>query len=205
MTSFEDKTLTEDESLRLITTMINNARNRFTEDGALYILWGWLVLFCCLVHFTGLYFFHYVWSFYIWLLTWVMAIAQLFFIKKRIRQRRYNNFSDGLRGAIWLAFTVCTILMTALLVVEKAYYAINPAIMVMYGMPALLTGVLLKFKPLKIGAIGCWLLAIAGIIVPFEFQLILVGLAVVIAWLIPGYLLRARYSVHFPVRKLAVV
>lgn len=33
------------DSLQLIDQMINQAKNRFSENGFLYLLWGWLILF----------------------------------------------------------------------------------------------------------------------------------------------------------------
>ncbi len=64
----------------------------------------------------------------------------------------------------------------------------------MYGMPTVLSGVILKFNPLKVGGICCWVLAILSTLVMYEFQLLLIALAVVAAWIIPGYLLKAKFK-----------
>lgn len=40
------------DSLQLIDSMINQAKNRFTENGFLYLLWGWLILICSVGHFV---------------------------------------------------------------------------------------------------------------------------------------------------------
>lgn len=40
----EEIKMTEKESLELITSMINKAKNKVTESGALYLFWGWLIL-----------------------------------------------------------------------------------------------------------------------------------------------------------------
>jgi hypothetical protein len=37
------------DSLHLIESMINKARNRFSENGHLYLLWGWVILVCSVV------------------------------------------------------------------------------------------------------------------------------------------------------------
>ena len=57
-----------------------------------------------------------------------------------------------------------------------------------------LLGVIIKFKPLLIGGICCWLLSIMSMFVMYEFQLLLLAPAVIAAWLIPGYLLQQKFK-----------
>ena len=42
--------------LQTIEEMINKARNQFSEDGFIYLLWGWVILFCSISHFNPLIF-----------------------------------------------------------------------------------------------------------------------------------------------------
>ncbi len=75
--------MTEKESLELITSMINKAKeNRVNESGTLYLLWGWIILFCCAVQFVGLTFFQHTHECYIWFwaLTWVVLIVQVIYL-----------------------------------------------------------------------------------------------------------------------------
>jgi hypothetical protein len=74
------------------------------------------------------------------------------------------------------------------------FHAINACVLVMYGMPTFLSGVILRFKPLRIGGIACWLLAIAAMFTDYQYQLLLLALAVIAAWIIPGFILRAKFK-----------
>jgi hypothetical protein len=56
------------------------------------------------------------------------------------------------------------------------------------------SGVVIKFKPLIIGGIGCWLLSIGTLFISYDYQLLMLSAAMVVAWIIPGYLLRAKYK-----------
>jgi hypothetical protein len=78
------------------------------------------------------------------------------------------------------------------------YYAyINPIVLTVYGMPIFLSGIILRFKPLVIGGIGCWVLSIAATFISnYDYQFLLIPLAMVIAWITPGYLLRAKYKLQ---------
>lgn len=40
----EEVPMSETESLRLISSMINKAKNGFSESGTLYLFWGWLTM-----------------------------------------------------------------------------------------------------------------------------------------------------------------
>jgi hypothetical protein len=61
-------------------------------------------------------------------------------------------------------------------------------------MPTFLSGIILKFKPLVIGGISCWLLAVVSVFIPMEYQLLCIAAAVIFAWIIPGYLLKANFK-----------
>jgi len=64
----------------------------------------------------------------------------------------------------------------------------------LYGMPTFLSGITLRFKPLIYGGITCWLLSIIACFIPYQFHLLLLGLSVIIAWIVPGYILKARFK-----------
>ena len=190
----QEKLMSETESMQLITSMINKAKNRFSETGIWYLCWGWRVVFCCLSQFIALYFFENQNAYYIWYLTWVAPIYQVIYMRKSKTIKRVKTYTGEIIRFVWIVYVICITLFIYLLIYIKAYSGINPAVLIMYGMPTFLSGIILKFKPLRIGAICCWILAILAVLVVYEFQLLLVALAVFIAWIIPGYLLKAKFK-----------
>ena len=192
--SLEESKMTETESMELITSMINKAKNRFSETGMWYLFWGWLVLFCCLIQFIALYFFENQNAYYIWYLTWVAPIYQVIYMRRSKKIKRVKTYTGEIIGFVWFAYVICITLFIFILIYIKAYSGINPAVLIMYGMPTFLSGIILKFKPLRIGAICCWILSILAVLVVYEFQLLLVALAVFLAWIIPGYRLKAKFK-----------
>lgn len=190
----EESKMTETESMELITSMINKAKNRFSETGILYIYWGWLILICCLVQFIALYFFNNQNAYYIWYVTWLAPIYQIIYLSRKRKKRKAKTYTDEITGFVWLVFIICTTLLVFILIHLKAYSGINPAVLVMYGMPTVLSGVILKFNPLKIGGVCCWILAILAVLVTYESQLLLIATAVIVAWIIPGYLLKVKFK-----------
>ena len=189
-----EKQMTEAESLSIISGMINNAKNRFSETGHLYLLWGFVVFICCITQFVMLHFFKNEGAYYVWYLTWVAVIYQFYYLYKKRKRETVKTYTDEIVGFVWFTFVICTSILVYILINNKVLNAINACVLVMYGMPTFLSGIILRFKPLKIGGIICWLLAIAAMFTVYKFQLLLLSVAVVAAWIIPGFILRAKFN-----------
>lgn len=190
----DEPIMTERDSMLLITSMINRAKNNFSERGELYLIWGWVILFCCLVSFAGHYFFNLDKIDFIWLLVYLVIIFQVYYIRKTRRKRTAKTYTGEINGFVWLVFAVSLFLMVFICSVSKQYLLIDPLLLVLYGMPTFLSGIIMKFRPLIIGAIFCWVLAALSPFVNYPFMVLLLGAAVIAAWLIPGYLLKRRFD-----------
>jgi low temperature requirement protein LtrA len=57
-----------------------------------------------------------------------------------------------------------------------------------------LTGKLLSFPPLVFGAIISGFLALLTTLLNFDYNILICGLAILVSYIIPGYLLRIRYK-----------
>jgi hypothetical protein len=190
----EEVSMTELESMQLISSMINKAKNRFNETGFLYLLWGWVILICCFAQFIATYFFKSENAYYIWFVTWIVVVYQVFFLRKKRKARKVKTYTDDINQFVWITFFICGMLLVFILIQFKAYEVINPAILVMYGMPTFLSGIILKFKPLLIGGIFCWLFAAVSPFIDIEFQLLFIAASIIAGWIIPGYLLKQKFK-----------
>lgn len=189
-----EKTMTEAERFTLITGMINHAKNRFSETGHLYLLWGIVIFICCITQFIMIHYFSNVKAYYVWYLTWVVGIYQIYYLLKKKKKEKVRTYTDEIIGFVWLTFIICSFLLVYILIKKNAFNAINACVLVMYGMPTFLSGIILRFQPLKVGGFICWLLAISAMFTNYQYQLLLLAAAVVAAWIIPGFLLRAKYK-----------
>lgn len=178
--------------LQLIESMIQKARNDFKESGTLYLIWGFVILFCSMVQFSGNYFYNSDWGF-VWMLTWVTVVVQIIIIRKEKRKKKVSTYTDEIIGSIWIVFFICMVLLAFILISHKATESILPALLVMYGIPTFLSGTLIKFNLLKWGGACCWLLAILCSFTALPFQILYIGAAVIIAWIFPGIFLRKKF------------
>lgn len=186
--------MSESESMQLITSMINKAKNWYGETGLFYLIWGWVILFCCLTQFIAVHFFDNQNAHFVWLLVYLVLIFQIIYTRRMKRNRATKTYTREINGFVWIAFFICLMLTIFICVSFKRYELINPLLLILYGMPTFLSGIIIKFKPLIIGGIFCWVMAIISPFVMVEYQVLLSAAAVITAWIIPGHLLRNKYK-----------
>jgi MFS family permease len=190
----QEKQMTQSESLELISAMINRVKNRFSENGFQYLLWGWAVLICCLIQFVAIKIFKNENGYRIWLALWLVVFYQVYYVRKNKKKRTVRTYTDGLIGFIWLSFFIVVILTLFICVESDTPLIIDRILLALYGMPIFLMGGLIKFRPLIIGATCCWILAAISPFVEKDFNILLVAIAIIAAWIIPGYMLSRRYK-----------
>ena len=182
------------DSLQLIDSMINQAKSRFSENGFLYLLWGWLILFCSLGHFFFLKMGWFQHPEIIWASCWLAVIFQVIYIIRTKKKETVKTYSDNIINYIWISFGICMFIVSFIMSKTNNWGLINSMILMLYGTPTFLSGIAMRFKPLIIGGIICWCLAIGSVFIQPIYVLLLLSVAVISAWIIPGYLLRAKYK-----------
>ena len=209
----EEKNLTEQESLNLITMMINKAKESYHGTGFSAIMWGAVISICALVRFSELQF-NYKLPFDIYLLTLAALIPQIYFSIKENKKRQVVSYDDAYMNYIWLAFGICIFLL--ILVVNNVfnewgswadeyrilagktssfrfYEYVNPLFLMLYGIPTFITGAACKFKPMMWGGIFCWVSCIIAVYAPVKIDLLLTAMSATLAWLIPGIIMEKDY------------
>lgn len=186
-----------EQGLQVIQSMIEKAKNQFSENGHLYLLWGWVIFIASAGQFILLNLVHYQNDYIVWFLPWLAVIYQAVYLAKKKKQKKVTTYTDHIIGFVWITFFILMILFAFIFgheLGETYYKMICPASLALYGMPTLMSGIILRFKPLIVGAIGCWLLSIGSLYVRYDYQLLFLSAAMVIAWIIPGYILRSNYQ-----------
>ncbi len=189
-----DQEFSAQSSMQLIESMINKAKNRFNENGHLYLLWGWTIFICSIASFISIYFFEGNYIPYIWMATWVVVIYQTFYLIRRKKNTTVRTYTDEINGYVWVVFVIMGGLFSFALVKAQRFELINTAVLILYGMPTFLSGVILRFRPLMMGAVCCWVLAMISMVIAPVFSFLLLTIAVIAAWIIPGYLLQLRFK-----------
>jgi hypothetical protein len=182
------------ESLLLIDSMINQAKNRFSENGFLYLLWGWVILFSSIGHFFLIKLQVFKHPEMIWISTWLTVIYQVIYLVQKRKHETVKTYSEHIIGYVWMVFGISMGIISFILSKTNNWIVINPLLLMMYGMPTFLSGTIMRFTALKVGGIICWGLSVVSVMVAPVYVLLLLAVAVIVAWIIPGYLLRKKFK-----------
>ena len=218
----DEQPINEQESLRLITEMIQKAKaSDFHEGGTGAILWGTVVGFCGFMSFIEQYF-NLNWHFDWWILTLIAIIPQVFISIKEKKNRVVKTDMQMAMDAVWMVFGISifavVIYINVIPETSARLFASNgislfqkdtngfvapfkpfalsgsSLLMIIYAFPTLVTGLARRFKPMIYGAIACYIFFIISLYTSTKFDNLLSGLAGIGNWLIPGLILRNRFN-----------
>lgn len=207
----QQNSMTEAERLKLISDMIAHAKNSFHESGLGPILWGVVITVCSLVTFSEIHF-QFKLPFDIWILTVLAIIPQVILVSREKKMRKARSRDELFMDAIWSTFGIAVFLLIFLHAhtfkhmwpAVKSLRESQPAAMafsdlstgyflLLYGIPTLITGIGKACRPMVIGGVACWVLAVLSVYTPLKIDMLFSALAATLAWLIPGILLRITY------------
>ena len=195
MSQYEAENFSEQESLQLITNMINKAKNDFAETGMSAILWGSVISFCAFVQFIS-FFFQISWAPYVWVLTWIAVIPQIIISVRQRKRMKFKTYYSDAMGGIWLSFAITMFLISfyvSALQVPITQLHIETLFLTIYGIPTFSSGYTRRFVPMIIGGIACWVFAILSFFTAFPYTMLYYIAAAQLAWFIPGLILQRRY------------
>ena len=187
-----EKEMNSEESILLIQRMINTAKEDLEDSSFYYLVWGWLVFVACIIHFILINI-----SFHNQSIGWMVlmplgAILTSVYGYRQGKKQRALSYIDDLMKYVLISFFVSLFMVLAFM--NKLGLATYPMVMLIYGIWLFISGGALKFRPLIIGGIINWILAIAALFVLFEQQLIILAAAVFLGYIIPGHMLRIKYK-----------
>lgn len=209
----EEKQFNEKESLQLITEMIQKAKANIHERGTSAIMWGTVTAIAGLVSFFENYY-NFSIGFDIWLIVFAAVIPQIFISIRENKERKVVTHNERAIDAIWIVYGIsigCLIFyinvvpgisakffaaehgVAAMENFPRYIFSSASVFLILYAIPTLATGIISKFKPMLIGGIICYLFFIISCYTNGTWDMLLMGLAGIINWLIPGFILRSRY------------
>lgn len=190
--------LTPEESFNIINKAISNFKMNYKENGKSFLLWGWMICFACFSHFIifkilqskeayehmGLF------SIGNWAVFMFTAfIIQLFMGRKINKDKKVFSHLEKFLDYLW--WVISASIVVAMFLCFKLEIIPPPLFLLIGGIATTITGLVIKFKPVIIGGISFFLFSIASTFVSNENTLIIVGVAVICGYLIPGYLLKS--------------
>jgi hypothetical protein len=204
-----EKRFSEQESLAVISEMIDRARNNVQQGaGRMMVFWGWMVAvvavanagLICLLAWQKL---PVQGSFWVWTLM-VPAWGVAWLMKRKQREATgVKSYADGVIGAVWQSFSVAVGLFLAMvfglaygLGEYKCFFVlINPVILLLTGTCEFVVGRACRFGPFVRGAVAMWVgsaLCVVSVILADRGEGVLLQFMVLAACMVAGFVVPGR-------------
>jgi len=185
----EENHFSEKESLELINRMIYEGKNYFHESGIVSLIGGFGVVIYSLLAYLiakGLSFpFN---PFYLLNITFAFHI---YFSLKEEKKKEAKTFTDEAIDYVWFGFFMSVIIMLIAGSLAGIGYMMISIWLSLNALAAFFTGMITKFSYLIFASIASWLLAAASFFLLNEHSLLLLAIAAILVWIIPGFMLNA--------------
>jgi hypothetical protein len=188
----DEKMMTGEESLKIITEMINRTKVNIRQGSFHLLFWGWLITVCSLSEWLITNLTHYAHPYYVWILVIPGAFVSMIYGAVTGRKAKVHTYADVLYMWTWIGFLFAAIVL--FIVQSDRMENITPYILLLAGFPTFLSGFIVKFKPLIAGGICFWVIAILVHFAGPSLALLGTPVAMLTGYLIPGYMLRNKVN-----------
>ena len=189
----EERKISEHESLHLIQQMIQVAKDDHRENGEGWLIWGWLLFIASIISAVLVYlqvegFFSWVWTG-----TLVVGLVLYIFFRSRKKEEEVKTYVQELLDRLGTGFFISLFAIVAASAISRHGFAFG-YYYILYALWMYVHGSAIRFRPLIIGAYVNWAAAIIIFLLDdFGVIMIVSAIAVLLGYLIPGYMLRTEY------------
>jgi hypothetical protein len=189
-----EKQLTHTESLAIIENMIALAKNKMTDDGFHFLLWGFLVVIASLVNYYFIAVHPKAFANLTWIAMPLIGAPAAIIYEMMKKKERMRGHTDAFYGYLWTGFGI-----TIFFVI---YYSVMsnispiPFILALVGLATFVSGSIMKFKPLIFGGIWFWACSLLSAYSSPASQLLVNAAATFVGYIIPGIMLWRNYKLQ---------
>jgi hypothetical protein len=185
-----EKMMTGEESLRIITEMINRTKVNISMGSFHLLFWGWLIFACSLSEYLLYKFTDFSNAWYVWFFVIPGVFVSMIYGFVTGRKAKVHTYADMLYMWTWMGFLAAATVL--FIIISKHMETVAPFILTLAAMPTFISGFIIRFKPLIFGGITFWILALMAHFAGPSVAPLAVPVAMLTGYLIPGYLLRKK-------------
>ncbi len=186
------KELSPKESLDIINNIIESTKVKVRKNAYYFLLWGWITLIACLLHYIFLKFSLIEKPHRAWWIVVVGIVMTIIYNLKRSKDDEPFTHLNKILAITWLSFFISYVIIYFSLVYSNYFALTITLIFALTGNATFISGMILKFKPVLFGGIVFWIGSILSIFLSYENQLLMSMIIIILGYLIPGYLLRKK-------------
>lgn len=189
----------ERRSIEVIQQMIMNGKRKISSGSIFYLVWGWAVLVAGLSQYILLNVVQYDKHWVTWPVSMTLAaFVSILIGRRQTKAQRFVTFTDVAMKYLWGGFVIY--LFAVLFMSPHIGWGASYVLIVgLYGFGTFVSGGILQFRPLIVGGLASISLSFAAIFIPaiaqsFSNVLLLLCASIIVSYLVPGYMLRAKFQ-----------
>ncbi len=184
--------LSPEKSLELITQVITQARNKFEENGFIYMFWGALLAIASFAQFILLKNEYYDINWYPYLLMPIGSIYTGYYFSKKQSKSGQNQISKII-SALWIVLST-NMMFLGFLFGDDLKENLTPILLILLSIGTIISGISIKSKLLLYSGIFIGVSAFLGFYLDWIYHPLLMGIVSIIAILIPGIILMVQHK-----------
>jgi hypothetical protein len=170
--------------------MISKTKVNIRQSSFHLLFWGWLIFFCSLSEYLLLKLTDFSSPWYVWYLVIPGVFVSMIYGFIKGRKERVYTYATNLYVWTWIAFMASAIVL--FIIIWGRWELFASLIIAMAALPTFISGIIIKFRPLLIGAVIFWILALIARFGGHDIASLAVPVAMLAGYLIPGYMLKKQ-------------
>lgn len=188
-----EKEMSPQESLSLISSMIEKTRHTFSDSSHYFLLWGYAVFIACATQFAMIAAGYGEKSNMAWWIIIPALILHFIFAARQSKKEKVSTYISEANAYLWMGIGFSFMVMVFIFA-KLSWQNCFPFYVLFYALGTFVSGNLIKFKPLIIGGIISFVIAAGIAYFDTKTQVLLAAVSILASYIIPGHLLRARYK-----------
>jgi hypothetical protein len=188
-----EKEFTPRDSLQVIQSMIDNAKNSVADKSFYFLLWGWLIFIGCILQFTLKVIVKTELHPAAWNVMYIGFIVSFWHGYRERKKTIVRTYVDDTLRDTWIVLGISQTLVVLIFLRRGGWENCYTIFILLYSIGCFITGKTLKFRPLVWGAVICWGLTILSTFTTYDTNILICAAAILVSYIIPGYLLRNQH------------
>ena len=172
--------------------MIEKTKRDISNKSQYFLIWGWGTFLACIGQFILKVIFLYPYHYRVW---WVIVpcfLLSTFTAFRNKRTQRVKTYVGETMSEFWMALGI-TFFVMIFIFTKLGWENCYPFYIMLYGFGTFMSGRILKFRPLILGGVICWILAIVCVLVKYDYQILCTAAALLVSYIIPGHMLQKKF------------
>jgi len=185
-----------EQSLQVIHSMIQKAKQEVANNSFYLLLWGWLIFIAALLNFGLMKFSRFEQPYLVWNLMWIGAIASIIKGIKESKKIAVKTFVGETMKYFGISQGLLYFGLAFFFGKYDLWHISFPLYILVYAVTCFFMGALMQFPLLKWTGLLCLPIMVIAVYVSFDWQLLLMALAILISYIIPGHVLSTKEKIQ---------